>query len=112
MRAAHLRDTDKCVPWDGNPKLYQTRAAEALIYVGTEVSHLAWLTAICDVEMCLEPTHLTAHAPLRIAYPHGVCIYCGRRAATRDHLLPEPWTGRTARGFGATGPACGACNSL
>jgi len=112
MEATRRFEESPCVPWDGNPRLYQSRAAEALIYVGQQVSHLAWITATCETEDCLEPTHLTYRAPLRISYPHGVCIYCGRHAATRDHLLPKPWTGHTARAFIATVPACGTCNSV
>lgn len=39
-----------------------------------------------------------------------VCVYCGCGAEDEDHLVPKPWTGRIARRFVATVPACHDCN--
>lgn len=110
MKATHDQ-TKPCIIWTGEAKRYQTEAAAALVGCGMEPPHLSWITPTC-LNDCLEPTHLRTHAPLRIAYPYGVCIYCGRPSATKDHLLPRAWSGETQRKFVATVPACGTCNSL
>lgn len=41
-----------------------------------------------------------------------VCVYCGDCSADRDHLLPEPWTGKAVRLLTPTVPACSCCNTL
>lgn len=38
------------------------------------------------------------------------CVYCGSDAQHRDHLVPKPWTGQTARRMVPTVPACRDCN--
>lgn len=40
-----------------------------------------------------------------------VCIYCGDDRDALDHLVPKPWTGKVARAFVPTVPACTDCNS-
>jgi hypothetical protein len=101
-----------CDLWPGKPNQYQRAAARSLTLEGREPSPWAWITPTCGSELCIEPDHLRVHAPLALAYPHGVCVYCGRSAATRDHLLPRNWSGETKRHFVVTVPACGTCNNL
>ena len=40
-----------------------------------------------------------------------VCVYCGDFATDKDHLLPEPWTGKAIRTITPTVPACSSCNT-
>lgn len=104
--------TESCTPWDGPPRRHQVRAQEVLVAAGRDLTHLAWVTPVCGTAICVNPDHLVTNQPLRLAYPHGVCIYCGRSAGTRDHLLPRRWTGDALRKYVATVPACGTCNSV
>jgi len=39
------------------------------------------------------------------------CRYCGEPADTRDHILPVTVTGKSARKFVPTVPACNHCNT-
>jgi len=104
--------TEPCDPWRGDAAKYQAQAFQALHDAGVQPAHYSWITPRCSTGMCLQPDHLLIHAPTHIEYPYGVCIYCGRRGWTKDHLLPQPLTGNTMRRFVATVPACGECNSL
>lgn len=101
-----------CHAWNGNPRHYQREAAHTLTVEGREPTPWSWITPRCDTPNCLEPDHLTVRTPVRLAYPHGLCIYCGRSGHTRDHLLPRNWTGDARRRFVVTVPCCGTCNSL
>lgn len=103
---------EPCIDWDGDPRHYQVRAADAMTDVGREPTHWAWITPLCGNSLCIEPQHLAAQSAVKIAYPYGICIYCGRHAHTKDHLLPRSWSGDAARHFVVTVPACGTCNSL
>lgn len=60
----------------------------------------------------MERRHFLIHSPTKLEYPHGICIYCGRPAGTRDHLLPVTNTGVALRRHVLTVPACGECNSI
>lgn len=106
------RKNEPCVLWAGDEDKYQTEAAVALISIGREPSHLAWITPTCGTALCVEPEHLKVQAPTKLAYPYGVCIYCGRSGRTKDHLLPRRWTGDALRHWVAIVPACGTCNSV
>lgn len=98
--------------WTGRPVHYQERARLAFsIHYDRQVLPWAWITSRCDVAMCLRPECMAVHAPKRIAYPDGVCVYCGDPAGTMDHLLPRPATGDALRGQVALVPSCGNCNS-
>ena len=99
----------ECATWQGKTEDYQYQAAIRLPD-HLAPSALGWVTPDCDTTMCL--THLRVEEPRVLRYPHRICIYCGRHAATKDHLLPENWTGPGARRFVATVPACGTCNSV
>jgi hypothetical protein len=101
-----------CDLWTGKAKDYQAAAARSLMLEGREPSPWAWITPTCGSALCIDPDHLRVHSPLTLAYPKGLCIYCGRSAATKDHLLPRNWSGQTQRHFVVTVPACGTCNSL
>lgn len=104
--------TITCDLWEGPERLYQDRAARELDAVGRHIQYWAWIIPTCENRMCLEPEHLRVNQPTRIAYPNGVCIYCGLPGSTRDHILPRPWTGDALRTVVATVPACGTCNSI
>jgi hypothetical protein len=107
-----MEPTHVCAPFQGRPVSYQAEAARVLFAVGRTVQSWHWLSSTCDEPMCLQVDHLVARQPLKLAYPYGVCIYCGMPGRTRDHLLPVTSTGRAARRFVATVPACGQCNSI
>jgi hypothetical protein len=98
--------------WRGRPRQYQGEA-QRLYAIDRDrpVLPWSWITTSCDVHYCLDTECMTLHAPKVIAYPMGVCIYCGNPGGTRDHLLPEPITGGALRGLVAVVPACGNCNS-
>ena len=110
VNATH--DAAPCVIWNGEEKKYQTEAAVALIDIGREPSHFAWITPTCGTPLCLEPEHLKVQAPVKLSYPWGLCIYCGRSASQKDHLLPRMWTGDVRRHWVAVVPACGLCNRV
>ena len=101
-----------CIEWGGSESRYQQAAAKSLAVEGADPSPYAWITPKCGNAKCIEPDHLTVHKPVRLAYPYGVCIYCGRPGWTKDHLFPRRWTGDALRKFTAVVPACGTCNSL
>ena len=91
--------------------IYQARARLAYEVAGdTDLEKHAWLRSTCG-NRCINPAHLVAHQPVKIAYPAGVCVYCGFPAGTKDHLVPRAWTGETRRQRVAVVPACADCNS-
>jgi hypothetical protein len=100
-----------CKPWDGRPADYGT---QAVIAAQNRLGRaLPWVNAepVCGTPLCLTDAHLALQIPRRIAYPAGVCVYCGMPAYTRDHLLPRPATGDALRRFVAVVPSCGECNT-
>lgn len=101
-----------CDIYKGPKKLYQNFAANILESVGRPQPHWAWVTQNCGNETCLAPEHLIGHAPVSLAYPRGLCIYCGKPGFTRDHLLPRRWSGDAKRHFVVIVPACGTCNTV
>lgn len=102
---------DDCIVYTGREKRYQTAAAEAYyVETASDISSWAWITTHCGID-CLNPEHMRFKAPRKLEYPSGVCIYCGRRAWTEDHLLPRNWSGATRRSYVVTVPACGPCNN-
>lgn len=110
---AEMTTEDKtCWKWKGDAAHYQEQAAMAAIEEGVTVMPWCWIEPSCGTKYCMEPTHLSVHAPAKIAYPYGICIYCGRAGWTRDHLLPTEATGRALRKHVLTVPACGECNSF
>lgn len=111
MKPTHF-DRVQCRNWNGNIRHYQREAAHALTMAGREPAPWVWITPACGNTVCIESEHLIAQAPVRLAYPSHVCVYCGRRASSRDHLLPRNWSGDARRRFVVTVPACGTCNSL
>lgn len=95
----------------GSQRLYQERSRSAFEVAGdVDLSPHAWIRSTCGNE-CLNPQHLIAHQPRLIAYPPGVCVYCGMPAGTKDHLIPRPWTGDARRSSVAVVPSCAECNS-
>jgi hypothetical protein len=97
--------------WEGESSGYQAAAADALwIEQGRTVQAWDWISPDCADVRCLDVEHLLVKAPLLLHYPAEVCVYCGDRADQRDHLLPEPLTGKAHRRHVLTVPACGPCN--
>lgn len=109
-RPSGLRE--ECDRWQGLESRYQNEAHKALHDAGIKPAHYSWINPRCGTQMCLQPDHLLIHAPDHIEYPYGVCVYCGRPADTKDHLIPRPVSGDTMRRFIATVPACRQCNTL
>src|SRR5690606_1956031 len=70
------------------------------------------LDTTCGEPLCTTIEHIIVIAPTRIAYPSGLCVYCGRSAGTRDHIMPRTVTGEAVRRSVPTVPACGQCNSI
>lgn len=104
--------TGDCIAWKGRPEKFQAAAVRSVVLDGKEVPQWAWVEVNCGSERCLNSEHLDVHAPEVLRYPYGVCVYCGRRASTKDHILPRNWTGESVRSFTAIVPACGTCNSM
>ena len=109
----------KNIGWDGDHKLwlgdlkkYQSEAAYELAVAKLDPNPWDWITPICGNVRCINYEHLRVRRNVQLHYPHHICIYCGRRSGTRDHLLPRTWTGDSKRHFVVTVPACGTCNSL
>lgn len=97
--------------WEGRAGGYQDAAATVLwVERAATVQPWHWITADCDDPLCLHVWHLRARAPRALQYPEWVCVYCGLSGDQRDHLLPEPLTGKAARRHVLTVPACGSCN--
>ncbi len=102
-----------CVSFEGRDGHYQSKALDAWYAEFNQVpASWSWVTVTCATRNCLNPYHLELKSPLKLAYPYGVCIYCGRTAGTKDHLLPRYWSGASKRAYVVTVPACGTCNSL
>lgn len=70
----------------------------------------SWILTTCG-NWCLNSEHMFTQTPTKIAYPPGVCIYCGDPANTKDHLLPRTITGDARRQMIAVVPSCAWCNS-
>lgn len=107
------RDLDACIHATVGSRLdlYQQRARLAFEVAGdVDLQPQAWIVATCG-NLCLNPQHLIARQPRVIAYPPGVCVYCGFPAGTKDHLVPRAWSGETRRASVAVVPACAECNS-
>lgn len=108
-----LIQRNACIPWEGRPREYQGEAKVAIAHrlgAGHEVPWI-YVTPTCETRMCLRAQHIRSFTARRIAYPAGVCVYCGMPGYTRDHLLPVTLTGEAVRKFVATVPACHECNS-
>jgi hypothetical protein len=101
----------ECRPWLGPPAEYQQRALTLLEDMLERVLPWRYAIPLCGTEMCCTDFHLVVHQAREIAYPAGVCIYCGMPASTKDHLLPVTMTGDTVRKFVAVVPSCIQCNS-
>lgn len=101
-----------CRPWQGRPTQFQAEAIAVIVADGNRVGHYAWASSTCETEMCLHPDHLIATDPIRLAYPRGVCVYCGRPGYAKDHLVPRAISGETERRLVAIVPACGECNHV
>lgn len=99
--------------WPGSRNQYQRRAQDEWLNHHPECVYLpwAWVSTSCGVDMCMNVDCMEIHRPVKIAYPPGVCVYCGDPAGTMDHLLPRTWTSTSARRSVAVVPACAQCNS-
>lgn len=103
----------KCIKYEGRATRYQAEALDYYInWTQEPVAPLSWVFVLCDEPMCLNAEHMAIHRPQKLLYPHGVCVYCGKRAGTRDHVMPVTWTGKSHRKSVLTVPACGECNSF
>lgn len=98
-----------CSIWQGRPAFWQEQALLALIEDGREIRPWSWVTASCG-ELCLNADHLVAESPQALAYPRGLCVYCGLVSQSRDHLIPTAWTGIGERAHILTVPSCLQCN--
>lgn len=108
-----LIERNACIPWEGRPREYQGEAKVAIAHrlgAGHEVPWI-YVTPTCETKMCLRAEHIRSFTARRIAYPAGVCVYCGLPGYTLDHLLPVTLTGEAVRKFVAVVPACHECNS-
>ena len=95
------------------PRDYQEEATGRYVHVWqSPLGSYAYVHPTCDTRYCLTVDHLQVTRPRKLAYPYGLCVYCGLSGSTRDHLEPVTWTGEAARRFVVTVPACGECNSL
>ena len=100
--------------WPSTPiaRFYQPEARRVFMIANDrDLMPWAWILTTCKTDGCLNAQHMVVHAPTRIKYPAGVCVYCGMPAGTKDHLLPRGKTGEARRVLVATVPACADCNS-
>lgn len=97
----------------GGVEIYQQRARVVFEEAAKSgpIEAWAWVYTSCG-EWCLNAQHMLVRSPRTIAYPPGVCVYCGFPAGTRDHLLPRTITSEARRQYVAVVPACAECNSL
>ena len=102
-----------CIPHQGRPSEYQFAAKDVLADRLPSDYELPWtyIVPMCDTKLCLQEFHLKYFRRQKIAYPVGVCVYCGMPGHTKDHLLPVTMTGQAVRKFVAIVPACLECNS-
>lgn len=104
---------EKCVVWQGDSKHYQQEAVERYVYVWqAPLGAYSFVRTTCGERFCLNVDHMQIVRPRKLEYPYGVCVYCGVRGSTRDHIEPKTWTGSAARAFVVTVPSCGECNSM
>lgn len=112
MKPTNSPEPDPCSLWAGHPELYQEQAALAAIESGLRFWPWCWIYTNCGNDLCIAGEHLVIYSPAKLKYPNGICVYCGGIAGTRDHLIPRPMSGETARRNVLTVPSCGECNSL
>lgn len=107
----NLTHTDTCRIYSGHPVGYQAAAVQShWAETGLTLNTWAWVTTTCG-NNCLNAEHMVVNEPRKLGYAAGQCIYCGRSAATQDHLLPRAWSGESSRAYVVVVPACGTCNS-
>lgn len=103
--------TDCVLPWAGTTAVYQALAKAAYESASDlDLTPWTWMVATCGGQ-CVNPEHLIARSPVNLAYPRGVCVYCGLPSAGKDHLLPRSLTGDARRQLVAVVPSCAECNS-
>ena len=104
--------TQDCVTSSAGVAFHQANARREFEDVtGRTLMPWTWILNTCATAQCLNAQHMVVVAPTKIAYPAGVCVYCGMGAGTKDHLIPRGKSGEARRAFVATVPACGECNS-
>lgn len=107
-----IKHDGDCKLWLGELKKYQSEAAFEYDTVGLTTNPWDWIYPTCGNERCISVEHTRVRGNIVLHYPDWVCIYCGQRANSRDHLLPRTWTGDAKRHFVVTVPACRTCNTL
>ena len=103
---------NECWAWKGEAEFYQEQAAVQAIEDGHRITPWTIIETTCKTVGCMNSKHMLFHAPKKLRYPHGICIYCGRTGGTRDHLMPRAISGEALRKHVLTVPCCGECNSL
>ena len=86
--------------WPSTPiaRFYQPEARRVFMIANDrDLMPWAWILTTCKTDGCLNAQHMVVHAPTRIQYPAGVCVFCGMPAGTKDHLLPRGKTGEARR---------------
>lgn len=113
IEPTYIEHSPRSPRWHGNPRQYQLEAqARYATHHDRAVLPWSYVTTNCDVAQCLDPECMTVRTARKIKYPADICVYCGEGGYTRDHLLPEPMTGKTLRGMVVVVPACRWCNSV
>lgn len=112
MTSTNEPEETTCWEWKGNPELHQEQAAVQAVEDGHHIMPWTTIETICETKHCLNTRHMLFHAPRKLHYPYGICIYCGRAGHTKDHLMPKSTSGSSLRKYVLTVPACGECNSL
>ena len=85
-----------CWTWKGKPEHWMEQAGIAYIEGGGHLKPWSQIELTCKTARCLNHRHMLIHAPVRLRYPRGVCIYCGSAAGTLDHLMPYTLSRNTA----------------
>lgn len=110
--SAQVEKNEDCWTWKGKEEHHQEQAAISAIEGGLRVFPWSWIELSCSTPLCMQAEHMIIRAPEYLAYPDGVCIYCGQVGWDRDHLLPATFTGVAVRKHVLTVPSCLECNSM
>lgn len=108
----HSDEENSCWAWKGDSRHWQEQAAMVMIESGSKFMPWSWIELTCKTALCMNTEHMVTKAPQKLAYPRGVCVYCGATAWTKDHILPVTLTGEAIRRHVLVVPSCGECNSI
>ena len=112
MKKIKIKHTDADPIYDGRPEHHTDYIWESFTASGRRIRPWDWFEILCNHKLCARLDHIKIHTPTKLKYPNGICVYCGTRSGTRDHLVTKVWTGEVDRRWVLTVPSCAECNSI